>query len=622
MPIAEGETVLVVDPDGLVRSTAVLGALADRQVRSIVWDEPLESRLAWEASGGSSTRALVVDRTHRADALPADVAAAIDRRATMSLDDVFRTLDRHVLGQLDWADLDGALAIDGQLGASRLDRAATGSQLLRRLYLLDPDAMHDGPRLLEGLLRLHRRARPAPLSGYLSAHFAAAVGAPLPGLATVAAVHDRGAFIDWLQRAWKDVVHGRDPSLRALLLADGPRQLLDDYFDDGLLHAVQGLAGDPALAFGIDVDPDEERQRRLESGILAVATVLDAGDVDYDGWRTIAAELGGAIAALSVDAAASTSQLDAVRKRANEAFMPWLADHYHELATLPAINVPAMVHRAARTMDLQRRDGKVALVVVDGMSIGLWRTILPMIRRPEWTVSESSSFAWLPTITSISRQAIFAGRPPVGFADSIGTTAKEAALWRDWWGENAKLPEHEIGYVGLHLRNEAAAGLESNAAFASQLGRRVLGVVVEDVDHEMHGERLGEGTFHAAIRAWVAQGHLGRLIEALLADGYRIYVTSDHGFTEVEAIGVSQAGVNADKHGRFEVYSDELLLDSAVATSKIAGRIRWGGHGLPTDYRVFFAPMYGVLKPKGDRLLSHGGPSIEEVIVPWVVIER
>ena len=181
---------------------------------------------------------------------------------------------------------------------------------------------------------------------------------------------------------------------------------------------------------------------------------------------------------------------------------------------------------------------------------------------------------------------------------------------------------HDVGYLKLHLRNEASAGLASVPEAEAQIGRRVLGVVVEDVDHELHGERLGEGTFHAALRVWAQAGHLPRLIDRLLDEGYQIVLTSDHGFAEVRTIGVSQAGVTADAHGRFEVFEDELLLDQSLAKGKPAGRSRWGGYGLPADYLVAFAPLDAALMPARGRILTHGGTTIEEVIVPWVRITR
>ena len=126
----------------------------------------------------------------------------------------------------------------------------------------------------------------------------------------------------------------------------------------------------------------------------------------------------------------------------------------------------------------------------------------------------------------------------------------------------------------------------------------------------------------AGLRTWAKEGHLGRLLDILLVEGYRVTLTSDHGFIEAESVGVSQAGATADAHGRFEVFTDPLIAKHAVAKSKLEGRLPWTNFGLPPDYLVVFAPLFGVLKPKGERLLTHGGPTVEEVIVPWVDITR
>jgi len=147
-------------------------------------------------------------------------------------------------------------------------------------------------------------------------------------------------------------------------------------------------------------------------------------------------------------------------------------------------------------------------------------------------------------------------------------------------------------------------------------------MVVEDVDHEIHGERLGERVLHAGLQAWAREGRFTELLTLMLDDGYQIFLTSDHGFIEAETVGVSQAGVMADPHGRFEKYSDKRIARRAIDTSKLPGRWAWHNFGLPADYLVVFAPILGAMKPKGDRLLTHGGPTLEEVVVPWVTIER
>ena len=42
-----GETMVAIDPDGLVRSLAVLDALCIKAVDVVAWEEPLQSRLDW-----------------------------------------------------------------------------------------------------------------------------------------------------------------------------------------------------------------------------------------------------------------------------------------------------------------------------------------------------------------------------------------------------------------------------------------------------------------------------------------------------------------------------------------------------------------------------------------------
>jgi hypothetical protein len=618
-----GGHVRVVDPDGLVRSVPVLDFLAARGIAVVTWTDPVESRLQWSRIDPATPRAVIVERPERADQLPVDVRAIAAREITLLVDDLFAPLAPSVLRALEWPDRDAAFRIAAELPAKPLGSDATASLLLRRIYQLDPETMASQPVLLTGLLRLHRVVRANAVSPALASVFARRVSDPLPGLPTVEAILDRARFLAWLRDAWSvATTHEEAGDFRDLLFAEGPAQLLDDYLDDGLLEPADASAAVPGLPFGNVGNSVANRSARIDRELAWIAAELDADEPDYQGWREIAERWADVLATRYLDAAEATPGIREMRTRLNERFRTWLEAHYHELASLPAIPTPAMVHRTAHAMEGRLGDCPLALVVVDGLSLATWRALAPIVRRESWHVLEGTSFAWLPTITSVSRQAIFAGRPPQSFAASIGTTLREPELWRAWWGDAQKLAPHDIGYARLHLRNAGDVGSAGDGRLAGQLGRRVLAVVVEDVDHELHGERLGEGTLHAGLRAWAQAGHLSGLVDRLLDEGYAVFLTSDHGFAEVHTIGVSQAGVLANPHGRFEVFSNDLLAEQSLAKGKPAGRWRWHGYGLPADYHVVFAPLDAALKPAGDRILTHGGPTIEEVVVPWVRISR
>src|SRR5690606_33596658 len=121
----------------------------------------------------------------------------------------------------------------------------------------------------------------------------------------------------------------------------------------------------------------------------------------------------------------------------NETFARWLDGHYASLINLPPSN-PVMVHPVARRIarELERsKKARAALVVVDGLALDQWITVRRGIEERDRAllIHESAIFAWIPTLTSISRQAIFAGRPPLYFPASIHSTNAEGNLWRKLW---------------------------------------------------------------------------------------------------------------------------------------------------------------------------------------------
>ena len=61
-------------------------------------------------------------------------------------------------------------------------------------------------------------------------------------------------------------------------------------------------------------------------------------------------------------------------------------------------------------------------------------------------MDEGALFAWVPTLTSVSRQSIFAGEPPFYFSASLATTHKEEAHWRRFW-EDRDASRAEVAYI-------------------------------------------------------------------------------------------------------------------------------------------------------------------------------
>jgi hypothetical protein len=109
------------------------------------------------------------------------------------------------------------------------------------------------------------------------------------------------------------------------------------------------------------------------------------------------------------------------------------------------------------------------------------------------------------------------------------------------------------------------------------------------------------------------------LIDALLGQGYEIYLTSDHGNIESVGIGKPNVGAIADERGeRVHVFRDDLTRSKVQADHPET--FPWPQVALPDDYRALLPEGCGAFISASSRIVAHGGISLEEVIVPFAYI--
>ncbi len=128
-------------------------------------------------------------------------------------------------------------------------------------------------------------------------------------------------------------------------------------------------------------------------------------------------------------------------------------------------------------------------------------------------IQETTAFAWVPTVTSVTRQTIFAGESPFFFPDSLGTTAKEKAHWQRFW-ENVGF---QRGTVELVTSLDSVGDPKLDQALGNPR-LSVLGIVWNKIDDIMHGMKMQTAGMHNQVRLWASQGHLGELLNRLAKD--------------------------------------------------------------------------------------------------------
>lgn len=146
-----------------------------------------------------------------------------------------------------------------------------------------------------------------------------------------------------------------------------------------------------------------------------------------------------------------------ITREVNKAFQQWMLSQYHSLTSLPPYPNPKLVHHIPHVISREKRtDEKIALIVLDGMSYMEWGLIRNHLKDKKFSFLESGVFAWVPTLTSVSRQAIFSGNPPITFGKYITTTSNEEKWWKAFWEDQGTLKQYVTYQKGLGKKNMIA----------------------------------------------------------------------------------------------------------------------------------------------------------------------
>lgn len=645
---------LVADPDELLREEGILEAIRDRGFELIPFEDHVAFRYAYESKfrsrwdRGEQTDLVVVLRSQASDlaSLPYDLLQA-GRKLSFNLGDIFSNLSYPVVTALDRGDLDALYEAQKRHAPGQLGDNATKEFVLRHVFEIAPEFIKQASDLLRVLLRRHYQGQRIPV--ILDERFIQLLQQnstfgdwPLETL-----VPDREAFFAFLQERWpvfldREAAKGasgvkEDKEPHGLAIS-GPADLpfdhhdirvyIDNLFLEGLLHSVAnehaGALSKTWVGIGVRTDPFADRSRRIGKLIDSLQASIPAEDARHGDWFHFArgwAELALLANEQSEGIPEQTGErIKSLQAQVDDGFTAWISKRYAGLVNLPPVP-PVMLHHLPRFLSRQigeNRDAKVAMIVVDGLALDQWLVVRDALasRQPGFRFREQAVFAWIPSLTSVSRQATFAGKAPIFFPNSIQATDKEPALWTQFWADHGLTPNEVVYVKGL-----GDGGLESLSEALSHPKARVAGLVVDKVDKIMHGMEMGSAGMHNQVRQWSQQPYLNTLVDLLLGRGFRVFLTSDHGNIEAESCGRPAEGVVADLRGqRVRVYSD------AVLRSKVKNRFptaqEWDPVGLPDDYLALIAPARHAFVKKKRRTISHGGVSVEELIVPLVQIER
>ncbi len=653
-----GRLTLVADPDGLLVEEEISQQLQERGFKIMQYEDPVAFRFAYESKFRSRW-----DRNEQCNLvvvwdgdvqLPSDmlqIARKTARSLRFTMADLFPGLSVPVLSELDRADLAPLFHARASSSSEPMGDNATKDFILRHVFGIAPELIRQSSDLLRVLLRRHYQNQRIP--GILDDRLIGQLqhGRWFNEWPLEAIVPDRDAFFEFLQERWPVFLKQLAQRLEGHAWLQpvehissygmkyrGPAWLpfdhddvciyMDNLFLEGFLKPVK--FNNPAilklnwLGVGILHDQDADRRKRMETLLEKCDASLPKSDSRHREWIQFA-RLWGQLTRMANDPnhPLSTGHSESVltlQSRLDQVFQTWMTSRFGGLHNQPAVP-PVMVHHVPRFIARQLAEhsgSKAAMIVMDGLSLDQWLTLREILgeQLPEITFHEDAVFAWVPTLTSVSRQTIFAGKPPIFFPTTIRTTAKESDLWHQFWEEHG-LMRQECGY----RKGLGDGPLDELEQLLCDHRTRVAGLVVDKVDRIMHGMELGAAGMHASIRQWCSMGWLSGLIKLCISQNFDVYLTSDHGNVEAVGCGRPSEGVIADVRGeRCRIYPDEGLLQKFH--SEFSNSLPWPGYGLPDGFHTLLATRRSAFIVNGKRIVGHGGIAIEEVVVPFIQIRK
>ena len=317
-------------------------------------------------------------------------------------------------------------------------------------------------------------------------------------------------------------------------------------------------------------------------------------------WATILKEISKALSATI--GTNNYQSIVALTEKANEIFQKELESKYPQLKNSSAIKSPKIVSKILDYIGFNFRNDKIALIVVDGLA---WWQYDLFRKKLNGSKNEGFIHSWLPSITQLSRQAIFKGDTP---ERSYKQNPKnEEKLWHSYW-KNKGFNDFEIryNYENLQLDN------------LSQTKR--LAVVFKDLDDYMHSSKNYKNLL-SLTKNWIDDSKVIETIDILIKEDFKVFITSDHGNIQAkgwrslkgrEKLGTNKSGSRSERHIEYseDWLKDELLTNNPELKDSI----------VQDEQAIFFKNGYSFSSK--ESLVTHGGSHLLEVLIPFIEISN
>jgi len=620
--------IIASDPDDLLRDEIINRILRDRGYEILFYEDSIKFRYLFETRYREQLKqnvlklilAVDVSENQLRDILPYDILKK-SRIAALSLAKIFPKLNYPIITEINTTELERLYQAYKSYRGEKLGERETYQYVLRVVYQIDPESILNQEDLLQNILEQKNRkiTIPPKFLTYLKEQ----ISNKILEIENYEKLLDEEKLYKYIQESWNNVVKNWIKQEKIDYQIFDNAKIRPYIINSFLENVLKPVPVENVNIYPRWMHPGLEDSTAL-SIISKIVQLLDRLEIllkstnfDHRDWQQIASIWAETIVnKINIEDNINENlkiRITETQNSIDKQFTTWILENYKSLYSLrlrEPVYVSHVLDHLARTI----KEKKVALLVIDGMSIDQYITLREGIEKQKpgkYNFKYNAIYSALPTITSVSRQALFSGMPPALFEESLLTTNREERGWVRYWEDYGINAVYKTGLI-LQKVNE----IEDLQSLFSE---KIVGIVINFLDKTMHGETLGTWGVHQSITKWLEAGVFIDLIDNLFNNGFEIYLTSDHGNTEAEGIGDLREGCLPISRGsRVRIYEKKIFAEKAL--EKFPEAIIMPETDTESKLYYLYAPDRKAFSNDKIMRVTHGGISIEEVIVPFVRI--
>jgi DNA-binding response OmpR family regulator len=332
------------------------------------------------------------------------------------------------------------------------------------------------------------------------------------------------------------------------------------------------------------------------------------------------------------------------KQEANVAWGKFVERNYIDWLNGKDKNPPTLSHTLLKNKlapELEK-EGTVFFLLIDNLRYDQWKVLQPVLSQYFKVEKEEVFCAILPTATQYARNALFAGLLPSEIEKRFPN------LWKNDDDEGGK-NMHEEEFLAANLKRmnkdvkfsynkitNHAAGKKLSESISNLMANKLNVIVYNFVDMLSHARTEmevireladDEAAYRSLTLSWFEHSPLQDIIRQIAEKGCRMIITTDHGTIKVteptKVVGDRNVNTNLRyKQGKsldyvkkdvFEVRNpaDVYLPKNNVSTAYIFAK---------QDLFFAYPNNYNHYVTYYRNTFQHGGISLEEMIIPYIVL--